>query len=234
MSNHTYIKQIFLITLSETRYELFKHLKMLIKFNAIDSRSDSNIFQKYNMTMNIVPQYKNHYDKCKGAIGCFLSHHTLWKQIANHPIATDYFLILEDDVLSEDVLDVYNNYKPPVGLELINLNQKGSAGSDAYLMNSIGASKLLKCCNNVITHPTDRFLFQYAIQNTNIQFVHIKNKIRLNIKVAAKRTIIPEEPSVQNKIRLNQKVATKRTIPKEKLISSNIPIFMKNKIKLKM
>jgi GR25 family glycosyltransferase involved in LPS biosynthesis len=106
-------------------------------------------------------QHRNfHYQLTRGAIGCFLSHYTLAKQLMTDK-RNDYYLNLEDDVtiqkdgfqkIQEAILNVPENWdfilfgynrlvkKEQVGNFIL---PSGFWGTHAMLMNKSGAKKLV-------------------------------------------------------------------------------------------
>ena len=106
-------------------------------------------------------KYRNyHYQLTRGAIGCFLSHYTLAKQLLTDK-RNDYYLNLEDDVtiqkngfqkIQEAILNVPEDwdfvlfgYNRLVKKEVIGnfILPSGFWGTHAMLMNKSGAKKLV-------------------------------------------------------------------------------------------
>jgi GR25 family glycosyltransferase involved in LPS biosynthesis len=103
----------------------------------------------------------HHYQLTTGAVGCFLSHYTLAKQLTEDP-TTNYYLIFEDDIIfSKDLLKQLKNYLyiAPSDWDMIELythrktrckvvgqfyKPKGFWGTQGYIINKKGAKKFVK------------------------------------------------------------------------------------------
>jgi GR25 family glycosyltransferase involved in LPS biosynthesis len=102
----------------------------------------------------------HHYQLTIGAVGCFLSHYTLAKQLLDDNYA-EYYLILEDDiVVNENLLNTIKRYLSTVPndwdiLQLSTLRNvkytvvgefykpSGFWGMQSYIINKRGAKKLI-------------------------------------------------------------------------------------------
>jgi len=94
------IDKIYVVNLDDKihRWKLFEDLndERFVRFKAIDSRENPHINNDFNLTLNPTNSNNDFYfSQSKGAIGCYLSHYSIWKEI----LANEYksVLILEDD-----------------------------------------------------------------------------------------------------------------------------------------
>ena len=130
------------------------------RFDAIDSReSPTDTCNKYNYRIQLEPKYAKHFEDCRGAFGCAISHLSLCEIIRNKP-TKNYYCILEDDVNPDSLKKFMKSEHILPNYPIIDLigSQNSSA---AYLINPLGAELLLKDSNNVITLPHDKYMFQY-------------------------------------------------------------------------
>lgn len=137
---------------------------------AVDARySSADALAKYNFNLQPTGQWttrhgKDHsgyFSKWPGGVGVYLSHWLVWNNIKNSD--PGWFLILEDDVIIEDVMDFINNgisIKPQTNI--VNLNKRGWNGAEAYLINNETSDMLINITNQTITAPVDVFMFYYA------------------------------------------------------------------------
>lgn len=143
-------------------------------------------------------KYRNyHYQLTRGAIGCFLSHYTLAKQLLTDK-RNDYYLNIEDDVtilsngfqkIQEAVLNVPQDWdfvlfgfnriveKERVGNFII---PDGFWGTHAMLMNKSGAKKII---DEVDTQKIDGQIDAYMSR--------MVQQKKLNVYVYEQQLIIP-------------------------------------------
>ena len=115
----------------------------------------------------VTPEWFSHFKLNNGALGCFLSHLKIWQRIKNmqglHD--SDYFLILEDDVCTQEVKTLSAHWHSACSYAEINpwifeLHHRGKNGSEAYAINKKGADFLLShIINHTIPAPLDKFLW---------------------------------------------------------------------------
>ena len=94
------IDKIYVVNLDDKihRWKLSEDLndERFVRFKAIDSRKNPFIYDDFNLTLNPTNSNNDFYfSQSKGAIGCYLSHYLIWKEM----LANEYksVLILEDD-----------------------------------------------------------------------------------------------------------------------------------------
>jgi GR25 family glycosyltransferase involved in LPS biosynthesis len=163
------IKKYYMITLdTSSRFE--KHYggsssikSRVTKFPAIDSRQD---FQKTcaekGYKVNVKPEYRKHFDRCKGSYGCTLSHASIYELIKNKPIE-EYYCVLEDDVVPRALEKFIAKEEHVVPANAVVINLIGGINSSAgYLLTAVGAQILLKGLNGEITAPQDKFMFKHC------------------------------------------------------------------------
>lgn len=160
------ISKVFMISLESSK-RIEKHYNSSITdlisiYPAVDSRSNYlDVCIQNNFKVNLHPQYSEHFHQCKGAYGCSLSHFKLYEKIKDLD-STFYYCILEDDIISNQLLEFLKNrdfnYSNKAIVNLIG----GINSSAAYLMTSAGAKMLLTEANNEISLPHDKFLFEFC------------------------------------------------------------------------
>jgi len=136
----------------------------------------------------------HHYQLTKGAVGCFLSHYTLAKQLLTDK-ETDYYLILEDDIIfDKNILnDIKRNLSlVPTDWDILQLSTlrnvkynvvgefytpSGFWGMQSYIINKRGAEKLVK---EVKKHKIDGQIDAYLsrmIQQSKIKIYITKKRL---------------------------------------------------------
>lgn len=123
-----------------------KDLKNVERFSAVNSIENPMIYKDYGLELNPVGfAHTLYFSSFYGAVGCYLSHYKMWKEIVNNK--WESVLILEDDICKKDLdiflknfkIENYNKY------ELIQLSCKlGLGGTEAYWLNYKSASKLIE------------------------------------------------------------------------------------------
>lgn len=179
------IDEMFCITLQEKteRWEkVIDKFPKARKVEAIDTRKNPQICEKYNLTVRPSTfSYQLYFTGAPGAIGCYLSHYLIWKQIVEEDIP--YSLITEDDIDCNSVERfLLSNLTNIDEYDLIQLNKRFSYvkpehrmmfhGTESYIVSKIGAEKLLKA-----THCPE--LLEYVYHNEASSIVEVKNKRRI-------------------------------------------------------
>lgn len=151
-----FLDKIFVINLPDrlSRWKAFENLDSRInRFEAIDSRENPYIFKNFGLKLNPVGVNQEvYFSQSKGAVGCYLSHFSLWKKIINENIP--YCLIVEDDAQPQDLKDFLGlNLSFHKHYDLIQLNKRTSLnhnifknyfnGTESYIITRQGAQKLL-------------------------------------------------------------------------------------------
>lgn len=187
--------KIYFVNLADyrERWERFKKLAQpvcdkhgyeLELIDAVDTRNNMKVYEDYNLSLDPVGILAQMYfSHGAGAVGCFLSHYLIWKDIVEHDIS--YALALEDDADFDDVIDfldsdtytdVFDEY------ELVQINNRdlsrhgsihpedsvttstGWDGTESYLITTTGAQKMLDIVadgsplKKVNPHPTHLWL----------------------------------------------------------------------------
>jgi GR25 family glycosyltransferase involved in LPS biosynthesis len=130
------------------------------RFEAVDSRENQikcltahNLkLNPFNLSMGMYFYY------CPGAIGCFLSHFSIWKKIIENKIS--YTLIIEDDIAPSELLQFLNDKKniseKLENNEFLFLSKRvfhnkpyiDFWGAESYILSYAGAKKLLHSIKN--------------------------------------------------------------------------------------
>ena len=148
----------------------------------------------------------HHYQLTKGAVGCFLSHYTLAKQLLDDNSA-DYYLILEDDIMvNEKILSTIKRYLSivPTDWDILQLSTlrcvkynvvgefvepSGFWGMQSYIINKRGAKKLVNEVNNhKIDGQIDAYLSRMQQQN------------KIKIYITKKRLFFTNENGIKSDI----------------------------------
>ena len=138
----------------------------------------------------------HHYQLTRGAVGCFLSHYFLAKQLLKESSEVEYYLIFEDDInfnqniLSEikrylsvapsdwDIIHFSNTRKTNYSMEGDFFKPAGFWGMLSYILNKKGAEKIVKEVEaNKIDGQIDAYLSRMIQQD------------KINIYIANKRLI---------------------------------------------
>ena len=167
------------ITLKQHKHLYHTHDKFdrgIEWFEAVDSRQDRCSEQKHGLKLAPVSlQQQLYFSESPGAVGCFLSHYTIWKQIVEHQ--TPVTMVIEEDADANDVNAVIAHYDYLVKMyqlqeadlvqhnrRLDKLNFPGDFnGTECYTVTLDGAKKLLASVherpwfnNNVYNKPGKR------------------------------------------------------------------------------
>lgn len=154
---------IYVINLKdkEHRFRVFEELKdsRIQRFEAVDTRDNPKKYEEFGLKLNPVGLVnKLYFSQMYGAIGCFLSHFSIWKKIINENLESA--LILEDDASCCDValfLEESNEFslmeESQTKIDLVQLNKRTSTderiftkffdGTESYYVTNEGAKKLL-------------------------------------------------------------------------------------------
>jgi GR25 family glycosyltransferase involved in LPS biosynthesis len=157
------------------------------RFNAIyiDNLNDESlkkiIYPSVNYTINH-GRYSHNNIGTKGAIGCYLSHYTLWKMLLES--SDDMFLIFEDDVdtnitnvqkINFFINSINDNYDWDFIFLGYNNNINNSIklnkiihGMHAYIINRKGAKKLLANIFPIIDQIDSYISFMGLYRDVNI------------------------------------------------------------------
>lgn len=158
-------------------------------FEAIDSRQDRKLSQKYGLKLNPGSlQQQLYFSESPGAVGCFLSHYTIWKQIVEHQ--TPVTMVVEEDADYRDVNAVVAHYDYLTKMyqlqeaDLVQFNKRLDKlnfpgdfnGTECYTVTLDGAKKLLASVherpwfnNNVFDKPSKQRASMKMYQNEPVQ-----------------------------------------------------------------
>lgn len=161
------IDKVYVISL-EDRHERWNEFSLIndsriTKYTAIDTRSiktANNALSGGDRYLNPpLGVYTDYFSTCCGAIGCYLSHYNIWKEIVENNI--NYTLIVEDDAQVEDIekvisidTDKYKQFLGPITTHIKQLNHRTQAlghfysGTESYLITLQGARRLLYLADN--------------------------------------------------------------------------------------
>lgn len=149
------INRIFCINLKERldRWESLKDIPNIERFDAIKSKDCSD----FDLQLNPADLSSKLYFKLHpGAMGCYLSHYTLWNKIVDENI--EYALILEDDVEIDSIKKLLLSNLIIENHEFINLSKRFRYenerylfdGGESYILSLSGAKKLINITHNPI------------------------------------------------------------------------------------
>lgn len=158
MGMDKYIKT-FLISLEENtdlRKPFHKHIKNFTYIKGVDTRKNGFAFRDFGLMLDPPNKIvKIEFSKNKGAIGCYLSHYSAWKQMVADKV--EYGLILEEDARAYDAKKVLNTDTIRKHLDtseptLLQLNKRTTHkelpwwfdGTESYAINLQGANALIE------------------------------------------------------------------------------------------
>lgn len=131
-----------------------KDLKNVERFSAINSVENPMIYKEHGLELNPVGfAHTLYFSSFYGAIGCYLSHYEMWKEISKNK--WESVLILEDDISEREVFYFLEkfNIKEYIDYDLVQLSRKrGFGGTEAYWLNYKAAECLIEN-----THDTSVF-----------------------------------------------------------------------------
>ena len=123
-----------------------KDLKNIEMFPAINSVENPMIYKDYGLELNPVGfAHTLYFSSFYGAVGCYLSHYEMWKEIVNNK--WESVLILEDDISKKSLNSFLRNFKIEqyINYDLIQLSSRiGFGGTECYWLNYKAAKKLIK------------------------------------------------------------------------------------------
>lgn len=154
--NKKFIDKIFCINLENRidRWESLQDIPNIQRFNAIIASENTNL---YGLKLDPVDISSKLYFKLHpGAIGCYLSHYSIWNTIVEQEI--EYSLVLEDDVEKESIQKLLKSNIIIENHELINLSKRFRKvntrylfdGGESYILSYTGAKKLLDLTHNTV------------------------------------------------------------------------------------
>jgi len=104
------------------------------------------IYKDYGLELNPVGfAHTLYFSSFYGAVGCYLSHYEMWKEIVNNK--WESVLILEDDISKKSLNSFLRNFKIEqyINYDLIQLSSRiGFGGTECYWLNYKAAKKLIK------------------------------------------------------------------------------------------
>jgi GR25 family glycosyltransferase involved in LPS biosynthesis len=183
------VDRVFCINLKDRvdRWKEFEEINSIKieRFEAIDTRKKPELCNEYGLTVDpISVGYQIYFNRCNGAVGCYLSHYVIWKRIVEESIP--YTLITEDDVDVQSIKEFletdFASYK---GYELVQLSEKVGKkngevvfnGTESYVISLEGAKKLIE-----VTHKPWKLNKVAPISPQNIQKFIEKNNIETTNK----------------------------------------------------
>lgn len=168
---NTEIQKIYCIHLkNSTRKAYFNDLYSCEVIDAVDSRKNPDICRDYGLTINpLTDSFKLLFNVAPGAVGCFLSHYSIWEKMVKENIS--YALILEDDVdyttvnkflnlgfydyKKYDLVQLTKRYhyctsegKVRLSKELMDGDYIEFNGAESFILSIDGARKLIKATHN--------------------------------------------------------------------------------------
>ena len=168
-----YIDRVYVVSLQPDRVNRWKEFKNINDdrihlMKAVDTRvkwKASKHLKRTKFNLDPLPgACSDYFSQSLGAVGCYLSHYLIWKDIVNKGLKCS--LVLEDDAIIEDVIKVLNcdtdcdpgyltaSLLNPFHLVQLNkrtpVDQKISmfAGTESYLLSLEGAKRLIYLAEN--------------------------------------------------------------------------------------
>ena len=131
------------------------------RFNAVDSRNDFRVCEKYGLKLDPVSVAdKLYFSQTSGSVGAYCSHYLVWKHILNEN--WNNALILEDDAYTDDVktlLDLDLEFDDEYDVHQLNKRWHHSEnfhmnfdGLESYIVTNRGAKILIEA-----THERTHF-----------------------------------------------------------------------------
>lgn len=123
---------------------------------AVDARQNPLICKDYGLTVRpMTISFKLLFDTSPGAVGCYLSHYSIWTKIVKEKIS--YALVLEDDVHRQHVDKfLQSDFQIDKNYDLIQLTKRfyyhknghiEFNGTESYIVSYQGANKLLNAAH---------------------------------------------------------------------------------------
>lgn len=166
------INKAYMINCDQSRWSKYVGMHFLEKSPCFDSRKKGKQFAKERgFKVDLYQRFARHFNRCKGAYGCFFSHYNVWAKIFkiyNLTAKNEKYLILEDDVEPYDIIELMANQEvEPEDRTVVNL-RFGSIchGSEAYMIDSLTCKELILKTRHTIRFPVDKFLFWHGMPRT--------------------------------------------------------------------
>ena len=120
----------------------------LERVEAFDSRESIDFLGDLDLKLDPVSApNKLYFSQSKGAAGCYSSHYQCWLKVLSDNVKKA--LILEDDIDPRDVFNfLASNPDLDDDLDLHHLGKRGFNGLEAYILNNLGANKLVNFTND--------------------------------------------------------------------------------------
>jgi len=129
-----------------------KDLENIERFSAINSVENPMIYKEYGLELNPVGfAHTLYFSSFYGAIGCYLSHYEMWKEILKNK--WESVLIIEDDIHKDHLSNFLKEFKIEnfIDYDLIQLSRRpGFGGTECYWLNYKAAEQLIKNTHNSI------------------------------------------------------------------------------------
>lgn len=147
---------------------------------AVDTRNDPDISKKFGLSVKPPDKLtKLYFNKCPGAVGCYLSHYLFWKLVIDQDL--NAALILEDDALITDVdqlvrckesFKALNTQEPT----LIQFNKRTSPdklpfwfnGTESYAINKPAAEALVHLTHDFSDMAGHNIEYGWDVPNTGV------------------------------------------------------------------
>ena len=171
---------MYIITMP-SRASHYDSLGFLKKIEAVNSLDDPQSSAENNGFKINITGKQSHFDKFRGAYGCFMSHFLAWEDIVkdNNPLK-DYY-VFEDDANPVDIVRLHENplkLEPEWGIVQLNRRRKVKHGSEAYAIKGYAAKKLVEFRGRVIECPVDKYLFRIYPRFMN-GIIHTEHQVDL-------------------------------------------------------
>ena len=186
------LDKIFFLNL-DSRKERWENLQAykinhpnLERFPAIDSIGNPFVYKDYGLELNPVGiDHTLYFSFYHGAVGCYLSHYLMWKQIVENK--WESVLILEDDIEPVNLQSFLLEFKKSdyKDYDLVQLSCKSKfGGTEAYWLSYKAAQVLLETTHNPsplskiipLKSSTKKLIKQGLIKENTFQW-EVKNSI---------------------------------------------------------
>lgn len=170
------------------RWDRFDDRDLGIKrIAAVDTRKDPDIAKKFGLSVKPPDKLtKLYFNKCPGAVGCYLSHYLFWKLVIEQDLKSA--LILEDDALITDVdqlirckesFKALNTQEPT----LIQFNKRTSPeklpfwfnGTESYAVNKPAAEALVHLTHDFSDMVGHTIEYAYDVPTTGVTSKELYN-----------------------------------------------------------
>ena len=147
---------------------------------AVDTRKDPDVAKKFGLSVKPPDKLtKLYFNRCSGAVGCYLSHYLFWKLVIEQDLKAA--LILEDDALITDVdqlirckesFKALNTQEPT----LIQFNKRTSPeklpfwfnGTESYAINKPAAEALVHLTHDFSDMTGYNIEYGWDVPNTGV------------------------------------------------------------------